>query len=105
MNDADIYRKTDKGRTEVSTRAAGLGLRERAMLIMVDDRTPRLTLLARSAHPGAAAVLDVLLEQGFIEAVRPAVAAAAPAQERIAARPAPSAATQPVRAALPRNYF
>lgn len=41
MADDGIYRKTEKGRTEIATRANKLGMRERTMLIMVDDKTPR----------------------------------------------------------------
>lgn len=67
MADDGIYRKTDKGRTEITTRANKLGLRERTMLIMVDDKTTRGDLLTRNTHPGNGAILDALLAQGFIE--------------------------------------
>ncbi len=67
MADDGIYRKTEKGRTEIATRANKLGQRERTMLIMVDDKTTRSGLLSRSAHPGAAGMLDSLLAQGYIE--------------------------------------
>lgn len=67
MGDDGIYRKTEKGRTEIATRANKLGMRERTLLIMVDDKTPRSVLLSRSAHPGCGDILDSLLAQGFIE--------------------------------------
>lgn len=93
MADDGVYRKTEKGRTEIATRANKLGMRERTMLIMVDDKTTRSNLLARSAHPSTGDILDALLAQGFIEidpgeaaAPAPAVAAEAPA---VAAGPAP----------------
>ena len=77
MADNGIYRKTEKGRTEIATRVNKLGLRERTMLIMVDDKTTRSGLLSRSSHPSTGDILDALLAQGFIEAdsgTAPAVA-------------------------------
>ena len=67
MADNGIYRKTEKGRTEIATRVNKLGLRERTMLIMVDDKTTRSGLMSRSSHPSTADILDALLAQGFIE--------------------------------------
>lgn len=67
MAEDGIYRKTEKGRAEITTRANKLGLRERTLLIMVDDKTTRSGLLSRNTHPGAGAILDSLLAQGFIE--------------------------------------
>ena len=90
MADDGIYRKTEKGRTEIATRANKLGMRERTMLIMVDDKTPRSGLLARSAHPSTGDILDALLAQEFIEVdtgAAPAVKAAAPAAEAAPAAP------------------
>jgi hypothetical protein len=90
MADDGIYRKTEKGRTEIATRANKLGMRERTMLIMVDDKTPRSGLLARSAHPSTGDILDALLAQEFIEVdtgPAPAVTAAAPAAEAAPAAP------------------
>ena len=87
MADNGIYRKTEKGRTEIATRVNKLGLRERTMLIMVDDKTTRSGLMSRSSHPSTADILDALLAQGFIEVdsgaapagASPASAEAAPA--------------------------
>lgn len=77
MSDDGIYRKTEKGRAEIATRANKLGMRERTMLIMVDDKTTRSGLLSRSAHPSTGDILDALLAQGFIEVDPGAVSAAA----------------------------
>ena len=63
----DVYRKTEKGRTEIATRVNKLGMRERTLLIMVDDKTSRSGLLARGAHPSSGDILDALVAQGFIE--------------------------------------
>jgi hypothetical protein len=87
MAGSGIYRKTEKGRTEIATRANKLGLRERTMLIMVDDKTSRSGLLTKNTHSGSADILDALLAQGFIEIVSgTATATAAPAP--VAAPPA-----------------
>lgn len=91
MADGGIYRKTEKGRTEVATRANKLGLRERTMLIMVDDKTTRAGLLAKNAHPTSEGILNSLLSEGYIETV-PGTGAVSPA-------PAPIAAAAPVAVA------
>ena len=67
MSANGIYRKTEKGRTEIATRANKLGLRERTMLIMVDDKTSRSGLLAKNAHPTSEDILNNLLADGYIE--------------------------------------
>lgn len=93
MADAGIFRKTEKGRTEIATRANKLGLRERTMLIMVDDKTTHAGLLAKNSHATSEGILDGLLADGYIEiasgteaagaapptAAEPAAFAAAPA--------------------------
>jgi len=92
MATGGIYRKTEKGRTEIATRVNKLGLRERTMLIMVDDKTTRAGLLAKNAHPTSEGILDTLLADGYIEiAPGTEVSAAAPA----AAAPVASAAAAP----------
>lgn len=67
MGSDGIYRKTEKGRAEVATRANKLGLRERTMLIMVDDKTTRRGLLAKNPHPTSEGILNELLSGGYIE--------------------------------------
>ncbi|MBK7767538.1 MAG: hypothetical protein IPI44_16515 [Sulfuritalea sp.] len=96
MADDGIYRKTEKGRTEVATRANKLGLRERTLLIMVDDKTTRGDLLSKNTHPGAGAILDALLAQGFIE-TDPGALPAGAGQNAAASMPdpAPAAAQAP----------
>lgn len=73
-----IYRKTEKGRTEIATRANRLGLRERTMLIMVDDKTTRAGLLAKNAHPTSEGILNNLLADGYIEVAGGSDAGAGP---------------------------
>ncbi len=84
MSDNGVYRKTEKGRSEILTRANKLGLRERTMLIMVDDKTSRQGLLSRSAHSGTGDILNFLLDQGYIETVPDNVPATASAAAAIA---------------------
>ena len=98
--DNGIYRKTEKGRAEIATRANKLGQRERTMLIMVDDKTTRSGLLSRSAHPGAGGMLDSLLAQGYIE-IDPGAAPAGAVAVTDAAGPAvPAGGQAPVEVSL-----
>jgi hypothetical protein len=97
MGTEGIYRKTGKGRVEIATRANRIGLRERTMLIMVDDKTTRRELLAKSPHPTTEGILNNLLADGYIEIVNGAAAAApaafaAPAAAAAVAAPADPAA-------------
>ena len=80
MSGAHIYRKTDKGRNEIATRANRLGLRERTMLIMVDDKSTRQQLLAKNSHSASEGILDELLAQGYIETVLDGAPSNGPAQ-------------------------
>ena len=61
MSADGIYQKTEKGRSEIVTRANRLGLRERAVLIMVDDKTSHSGLLAKNTHPSTGTIIDTLL--------------------------------------------
>lgn len=80
MANEHIYRKTEKGRNEIATRANRLGLRERAMLILVGEQTTRQDLLAKNSHPTSEGIINNLLADGYIEFVNgqgaPAAAAA-----------------------------
>jgi hypothetical protein len=89
-----IYRKTEKGRTEIATRANRLGLRERTMLIMVDDKTTRSGLLAKNAHPTSEGILNNLLADGYIE-IAGGSESAAGATATAAVIPPARAAAQP----------
>jgi len=108
MSGAHIYRKTEKGRTEIATRANKLGLRERSMLIMVDDKSTRRELVQKNPHPTSEGILNDLLANGYIETVlvgaetgEPAVAAdggavtAASPTSGVTPVPAPAAAADP----------
>jgi hypothetical protein len=68
MDDKLIYRKTDKGREEIASRAYRLKARERSLLFLVDGSTTRGQLLVKAELIGAAPdLLDHLLGEGFIE--------------------------------------
>lgn len=90
-----IYRKTDKGRNEIATRANRLGLRERTMLIMVDDKTSRAGLLAKNSHPTSEGILNNLLADGYIE-----IAGASDPGAGALPSPAPAAAQPGVEVSL-----
>jgi hypothetical protein len=64
-----IYRKTDKGRVEIETRAHRLPPRLRSALILVDGQRDddALAALIRQSDD----VLDELISRGFIEATPP----------------------------------
>lgn len=69
MSGEHVYRKTEKGKVEIATRANKLGMRERTMLIMVDDKSSRRELLAKNSHPTSEGILNSLLADGYIETV------------------------------------
>jgi hypothetical protein len=100
MADQSIYRKTDKGREEIATRANKLGLRERTMLIMVDDKTTRAGLLAKNSHPTSEGILDDLLAGGYIETVGGAVTAGTTSAPAPAAAEPAAIATAPAAASV-----
>lgn len=92
-----VYRKTDKGQTEIATRAHRLMPRLRSALILVDGKRSEEEL-TKLILPPVDGVLASLLDEGFIEALGGAPeAAAAPA---VAAGPA-AASTSPPAAPPP----
>lgn len=93
---ATVYTKTEKGRTEVSQRSAGLNPRQRSVLIMLDGRKPALALTGLTPAPQLAVILDELTAMGLIVA-----AAAAPAPAPAPVSVAPSAAPVPPAPAAP----
>lgn len=90
-----VYRKTDKGQTEIATRAHRLAPRLRSALILVDGKRSE-DELGKLILPPAEGVLASLLSDGFIEAVG---GAPEPAAAPEAAVPA-TAAAQPVTLSL-----
>lgn len=97
---ATIYRKTEKGQSEVSTRQHNLTLKLRSALIMVDGRRTDEDLL-RMIPGNAMELLQGLLADGFIETAgvtgaRAPVAAAAERQAQAAAEAPATADTIPV---------
>lgn len=86
---ATVYRKTDKGQSEIETRAHRLVPRLRTALILVDGKRSGDDLAGLIANEPAQ-TLQTLLEQGFIEAfeVAPARSASAPKPPPAEAPPA-----------------
>lgn len=102
MSGEHIYRKTEKGKTEIATRANKLGMRERTMLIMVDDKSTRRELLTKNSHPTSEGILNSLLADGYIEIVggaAPAAVAEVGAQTTPTEAAAPAA--PPVEVSMP----
>lgn len=103
MQDNAVYAKTAAGREEIRSRALGLPMAARAILLMVDGQrtvSTMRTIIAGTKAP--ADVLDGLVAQGLIEP-RPEPSAAAaplpiPASAPVAA---PGPAPAPVLAAAP----
>lgn len=95
MSGEHIYRKTEKGKTEIATRANKLGMRERTMLIMVDDKSTRRELLAKNTHPTSEGILNTLLAGGYIETVGGVAAAAAEVGAQATATEAQAPAAPP----------
>ena len=69
MEDATIYRKTDKGKQEVAERAFGLESHLRRLLIMIDGQrdSAELSVYVRAGELESA--LARLLAEGFVETV------------------------------------
>jgi hypothetical protein len=79
MNDDDVLDKTDSGRDELRTRAAGLNQRARSILIMVDGvRTVGGLRLAIAKLSAPADTLELLLAQGLVAQTHTAPARIAP---------------------------
>lgn len=86
-----VYAKTAQGRAEVARRSAGLGARQRSVLIMLDGHKPVGTLAMLMPAEQLAGILDELVERGLI----------APATGHKA--PQDSARLAPVKAMLVRT--
>ncbi len=61
-----VYAKTELGRQEVACRSAGLGARERSVLIMLDGRKTAAALAALMPGAQLARILDELEALGLI---------------------------------------
>jgi hypothetical protein len=87
MQDNEIYVKTAAGREEIRSRALGLPMSVRAILLMIDGQrnvAATRAIIAQSKAP--ADVLDHLLAQGLIE---PQSTSAAVAEEPVEEAPPP----------------
>lgn len=93
MNPDAIYGKTAKGSEEITQRTHKLPARLRALLIMIDGKTPINHLIARSPSPDEAAInVATLLREGFIEAKEVGASrAATPGSAPVAVDPAEKA--------------
>jgi len=92
MNDKTVYAKTPAGQQEIGERKAGLDIRQRRLLILVDGHRTASELCGVSGFPDAMALLDGLLAQGLVASADGTGAAAA----KSAAAPVAAAAAAPV---------
>lgn len=69
MNDR-IFDKSQKGREEIATRAHGLALRLRPLLVMIDGQHSTADLLGKVAGLGLGEhSIQELLDNGYIQAI------------------------------------
>ena len=102
MNDADVYIKTAAGADELKTRARGLPMRLRSMLIMVDgSRTVSELRAAAAAMAVPSDFMESLSQAGLIEVGRRAVFVRPELPLEATAVPAPAPAGAPVGPSLP----
>jgi len=87
MDRSTVLVKTDKGTEEVKARTYGLAARLRSVLIMVDGKSTVADYIARfGAIPDIDGSLQMLLDQGFLEARAAPAPQAAPAAGTSASR-------------------
>ena len=96
MNETTVYAKTPAGQEEIGARKAGLDVRQRRLLILVDGQRSVADLRGVSGLPDALAVLEHLQSRGLVAATGAYSAAAA-----VAAARSPAPAASPVAAATP----
>ena len=67
MNASQIFRKTTKGLSEITSKTDALTLKERRVLILVNGENNAARLKQLSLCENVAEILSTLLDQGFIE--------------------------------------
>lgn len=97
MNETTVYAKTPAGQEEIGARKAGLDVRQRRLLILVDGQRSVADLRGVSGLPDALAMLEHLQSRGLVAATGAYSAAAA----AVAAARSPAPAASPVAAATP----
>lgn len=93
MNPETIYVKTEKGREEIRSRAAGLSQALRILLIATDGEKP-IAKLAR-LHPAGAGALDLMAELhafGYVEPLTAGMAKPTPIKRPTMAAPSTASA-------------
>ncbi|HET7201536.1 MAG TPA: hypothetical protein VFI80_12055 [Burkholderiales bacterium] len=69
MEDATIYRKTDKGRQEIADRSFGLESHVRRLLVMIDGQRDAVELSVYVRAGELESTLERLVAEGFVESV------------------------------------
>ncbi|GGP25884.1 hypothetical protein [Silvimonas amylolytica] len=94
-----IYRKTQAGLTEIQTRASGLSLKQRQLLIMIDGKTPAHALPMAMPEKDLVHKLLELEWDGLIER-----AGSLPPKNAAVPAPAPSTAAATAAVAAPGGF-
>jgi len=92
MNGKTVYAKTAAGQQEIGERKAGLDIRQRRLLILVDGHRSVDELRQVSGLQDALALLESLQAKGLVSPVAGAAPAPAPGPAPAASGPAPAAA-------------
>ncbi|MDH5833743.1 hypothetical protein [Luteimonas kalidii] len=93
MNDKTVYAKTPAGQQEIGERKAGLDVRQRRLLILVDGQRSVAELRGVSGFPDTLALLEGLQSRGMVASAGGASAAAVAAAASAGRVPATAAAT------------
>src|SRR5690606_41264560 len=91
MNGNTVYAKTPAGQQEIGERKAGLDIRQRRLLILVDGHRSADELARLSGLPDVPALLEGLQAKGRVAPSRALAGPAPPAASPAAAVPAPAA--------------
>jgi hypothetical protein len=98
MNDKTVYAKTPAGQQEIGERKAGLDIRQRRLLILVDGQRSVAELRGVSGFPDALALLEGLHAHGLVvSAGGPSLATPAPASKPAALPAGPPTTTADLR--------
>lgn len=99
-----IFAKTRKGQAEIETRSAGLGVRARRLLILLDGRRSIDEVRAMVADPRLDETLAMLQAEGYIDSVWSARSSPAAAEEQPPAAGS-AAPSDPARLDKARNFM
>jgi hypothetical protein len=100
-----IFAKTRKGQAEIETRSAGLGVRARRVLILLDGRRSLDEVREMVADPRLDETLAMLQMEGYIESVEAATSSPAAARNDQPAAAGSAAPSDPAQVDKARNFM